>query len=97
MQTRQYYAKCCKLYVGLFDTSNFGQILGKLLIGRTFKWSVLIGRALIAARGRHGTIPYYRSNWHILGKHLIGREQFHRQGALHVNCVDGSDWSRAVT
>ena len=25
--------------------------LGKLLIGRNLKWSVLIGRALIAARG----------------------------------------------
>ena len=27
------------------------EILGKLLIGRNLKWSVLIGRALIAARG----------------------------------------------
>ena len=42
-------------------------------------------------------IPYNRSNVQILGKHLIGREQFHRQEALRVNCVDGSDWSRAIT
>ena len=61
------------------------------------KWSVLIGRALIAVRGRHGIISYYRSNEQILGKHLIGREQFHHQGALRVKCVDGSDGSRAVT
>ena len=37
------------------------------------------------------------SNEEILGLILIGREQFHHQGALRVNCVDGSDWSRAVT
>ena len=66
--------------VGLFVTSNLGQILGKLLIGRNLKWSVLMGRALIAARGRHGVIPYYRSNGQNLGMHFIGREQFHRQG-----------------
>ena len=29
-------------------------------------------------------IPYYRSNVEILGKHLIGREQFHHQGAPRV-------------
>ena len=48
-------------------------------------------------RGRHGVIPYYRSNEQILGLFLIGQEQFHRQEALQVNCVDGSDRSRAVT
>ena len=39
-------------------------------------------------QGRHVKIPYYRSN---VGHFLIGRWQFHRQGALQVNCVDGSD------
>ena len=67
------------------------------LIGRNLKWSVLIGRALLAARGRHVKIPYYRSNEQIFVKHWIGREQFHRQGALQVNRIDGFDWSRAVT
>ena len=51
----------------------------------------MIGRALVAARGRHGIIPYYRSNVEILGKHLIGRQQFHHQGAPRGNCIDGSD------
>ena len=82
------------------------QILGKLLIGRNLKWSVLIGRALIAARGRHCIIPYYRSNEQILGKHLISRELFHHQGAprgnplLSLKWADFgvlSDWSRAVS
>ena len=43
---------------------------------------------------RHRLIPYYRSNE---GHFLIGREQIHHQGALQVNSIDGSDWSRAVT
>ena len=63
-------------------------------IGRNLKWSVLISREHFTTRGRHVKIPYHRSN---VGHFLIGREQFHRQGALQVNCVDGSDWSRAVT
>ena len=71
--------------------------MGLILIGRNLKWSVMIGRALIAARGRHMKIPYYRSNEEILGHFLIGREQFHYQGAPRGNCVDGSDWSREVT
>ena len=37
-------------------------------------------------QGRHGIIPYYRSNEEILGHFMIGREQFHHQGALRVNC-----------
>ena len=45
-------------------------------------------------QGRHGIIPYYRSNEEILGHFLIGREQFQRYRSI---CVDGSDWSRAVT
>ena len=48
-------------------------------------------------QGRHVKIPYYRSNVQILGLFLIDREQFHHQGALRVNCIVGSDWSRAVT
>ena len=66
-------------------------------MGLNLKWSVLIGRALIAARGRHFIIPYYRSNEEILELFLIGREHFHHQWAPLGNCVDGSDWSRAVT
>ena len=45
----------------------------------------MIGRAIITARGRHGIIPYYRSNVQILGKHLICRDQFHNQGAPQGN------------
>ena len=37
---------------------------------------------------------YYRSN---VEHFLIGREQFHHQWAPRGNCIDGSDWSRAVT
>ena len=40
---------------------NEGQIWF-ILIGRNLKWSVMMGRALIAARGRHVEIPYCRSN-----------------------------------
>ena len=83
------------LYGG-FEGSNNEEILGLILIGPNLKWSVLIGRYIFTARGRHGVIPYYRSTEEILGLILIGREQFHRQGALQVNCVDGYDWSRAV-
>ena len=42
-------------------------------------------------------IPYYHQNVEVLGLILIGREQFHHQGAPRGNSVDGSDWSRAVT
>ena len=107
-----------------------------ILIGRNLKWSVLIGRALIAARGatRNPLLSLKcgaPSDWSravsppmgryelIVSTDLIGREQFHNQraqrvipyyrplrhyfavilspGALRVKCVDGSDWSRAVT
>ena len=39
-------------------------------------------------------IPYYRSNEEHF---LIGRYQFHHKGAPRGNCVDVSDWSRAIT
>ena len=52
------------------------QILGNLLIGRNFKWSVLIGRALIATRGRHGYYPVAgrEQSRDLVSTVLIGRE-----------------------
>ena len=67
---------------------------GLILFGRNLKWSVMIGRALIAARGRHGIIPYSRSN---VEHFLIGREQFHRQGhfrSIMSTVLIGRDPSR---
>ena len=71
------------VYVQLSILKNM-QILQLILIGRNLKWSVLIGREHFTTRGRHVKIPYYRSNVQILELFLIGREQFHHQGAPRV-------------
>ena len=63
-----------------FSSTKNVQILGKASDWLKFEMERSDWSCAYCRQGRHGIISYYRSNVQILGKHLIGREQFHHQG-----------------
>ena len=79
----------CRVFEGLNLWSNLPHSDWSKFEMERSDWSCAYCR-----QGAPREIPDYRSN---VEHFLIGRKHFHHQGALRVNYVDGSDWSRAVT